>query len=1441
MYLLKRMKNSYFLFFLIVVLMDSGFAGSIPSKKEREPVAQGAVSGRNAFRGSGINFIPNKGQIVDMKQLPTPDILFKAQGKGTDIYIRKTGISYVLSNMDEVMYQVSEQLEKLERAGRIDKQTEQKKKQELLGKKTIKLHRIDVDFEGGDPNVQVQAFDQVEGYNNYYYAHCPQGLTKINSYNQVILKNIYNNIDVKYYASTGLSTSSGKEHGLKYDIIVNPGADPSQIKLKYSGADGIEIKNGELRIKNSVGEMKEKLPKVYQNINGKIVDIKAEYILEHRSDNETIIHFKFSTFNSSFPLVVDPFVWATYYGGSGIEACTDIAVDAIGNAVITGYTYSLDFPVGGASVFQGSNSGGNGAALMDAYVVKFSPAGVRLWATYYGANGQDQGNGIATDPSGNIVITGYTYSTNFPVGASAGNNVFQPTYGNSGTASTYGDAFVVKFDPAGTRLWATYYGGAEMDSGLGISADAGGNLVITGSTLSINFPIGASGGNTIFQASFGGLSDAFVVKFAPNGTRLWATFYGGSGDENNGWRGGGIATDFNGDVVITGHTNSINFPTGLSAGNTMFQGAFGGGTGADAFVVKFASNGVRLWATYYGGNDVDEGLGITTDLSGNVIITGDTYSTNFPIGATFGNTVFQATSGGSYDAFVVKFDSRGMRLWATYHGGNQYEWALSCAADNNGNIYIIGDFEDNGYGNFPMNTCALQPVFGGGLEDWFVTKFKPTGERLCSTFLGGSVIEDDLDAGGGIATYQNYVYVAGGSNGGFPVTANAWQPTYGGGQGGNGEGDAVVAKFCGNSCGATNSISADFNFPGSICSNSAAQFTPAITSTLTCDINSYLYKWYFPGAQPSSSTQQTPGNITYSSVGTYTVSLVVDGPCGRDSVPKVITVTNCNCNMSVQTNIISNITCNGGANGSAKVTISSGAGGPYAYSWSNGSSSITNTLTSQISSLTSGTYTVTITEGVCRSVTSVTITQPVPLLAAISIPQWTCPPNTASITASGFNGVAPYIYNWSNGQSVQTATGLTPGNYTVTVKDQNGCTTSQTTGLNLPDAFAASTASTNISCNASGQATITITGGTPVFSYSWSNGLAGSLSAPGTITNSGLAAGGYTVTVIDGIGCASTRVFNITGTSPVSAIFTSSPACINTSVNFTNTGTPPGGSITYTWLISPLNPNVSGTTTDFSYTFSSAGTYSVTHTVSDGTCTNTVTQNITVANCNGPSVTATANSFCVGSCASVTASPLGGALPYIYSWSTGETTQNINPCPVSTTTYTVKVTDAGGFTATAVATATINPAISITATAILNCGVNSGSVTAMITGGSSNYTYSWSNGITTATSSLTSNISNLPANTYSVTVTDSKGCSTSSSAVIDPPFAAEYIKGTASCTGCGCKEWIMLAPSNGRAPYLYSWPGGYDKRYQNKLCPGNYIVKVTDKNGCSVNVVVNAP
>lgn len=348
------------------------------------------------LRGSGIRFTQNKGQIMDMQQRLRPDILYKGSGGGADVYIRKTGISYVLNNINEVKHKAQLEAEEMLQNGIVKTEEAKKLKEKLLANQTVKLHRIDVDFVNCNPDAQmdvseqtdlsVEASAQTEGHSNYYYAHCPQGITNVNSYNHLTIKNIYNNIDVKYYG--------GKDKGLKYDIVVNPGGNPNDIKLKYSGAEEVEIKNEKLIIKNSIGDIVEQLPKVYQNINGKIIDVKAWYIIDGTTAN-----LKLETWNPLYPLVIDP--WVTYYGGANAEEIYGITTDPIGNPVFTGWTMSANFPVA-AGPFQGTL---NGIVAEDAFMAKMTPAGTLLYSTYIGGSQADVGWDVACDAAGNILVT----------------------------------------------------------------------------------------------------------------------------------------------------------------------------------------------------------------------------------------------------------------------------------------------------------------------------------------------------------------------------------------------------------------------------------------------------------------------------------------------------------------------------------------------------------------------------------------------------------------------------------------------------------------------------------------------------------------------------------------------------------------------------------------------------------------------------------------------------------------------------------------------------------------------------------------------------------------------------------------------------------------------------------------------------------------------------
>jgi hypothetical protein len=324
-------------------------------------------------------------------------------------------------------------------------------------------------------------------------------------------------------------------------------------------------------------------------------------------------------------------VYSTYLGGGGTDNGSAIAVDASGNAYVTGKTNSRVFPTT-PGAFQTTSGGGK----YDAYVTELNPTGTGLvYSTYLGGSGTDYGYGLAVDTSGNAYVTGYTSSTNFPTTPGA----FQTTNGGRN------DAFVTKLNPTGTGLvYSTYLGGGDRDSGNGIAVDTSSNAYVTGETGSSDFPITPGA----FQRTFDGSSDAFVTKLNRTGTDLlYSTFLGGSGS-TFGDEGYGIAVDTSGNAYVTGETVSSDFPTTPGA----FQTTYGGDT--DAFVTQLNRTGTGLlYSTFLGGGQEDAGQGIAVDTSGNAYVTGYTESTDFPTTLR----AFQRTHrGGDYDAFVAKID-----------------------------------------------------------------------------------------------------------------------------------------------------------------------------------------------------------------------------------------------------------------------------------------------------------------------------------------------------------------------------------------------------------------------------------------------------------------------------------------------------------------------------------------------------------------------------------------------------------------------------------------------------------------------------------------------------------------------------------------------------------------------------------------------------------------
>ena len=421
----------------------------------------------------------------------------------------------------------------------------------------------------------------------------------------------------------------------------------------------------------------------------------------------------------------------------------------------------------------------------------------RIWATYYGGSDNDWGLSICTDNSGNLYVTGWTGSTNFPLQNLPG-AYNQTTYGGGGGYYNGADAFILKFNSNGARLWATFYGGSDDDIGEGICLDNTGNIYVTGWTYSYNFPTQILPGAYNQTAHGGGDYDAFILKFNSSGVRLWATFYGGSNTDI----GYSICTDNLGALYVTGNTFSINFPKQelLGSYNQTTKGGL-----SDAFILKFNSSGERLWATYYGGSlssgypAHDYGKDICTDNSDNLYITGYTYGKNFPTKFLPG-AYNQTTQPGyrSWDVFILKFNSSCERLWATYYGSSNYLFSggEGICIDNSGNLYVTGWTN----GSFPtqfLPGAYNQNTHGGSqYGDAFILKFNSNCARIWATYYGGS----GVDWGRSICTDNSgNLYVSGSTttSNNFPkqeLIGAYNQTTYGGGSGYDG-GDAFILNF----------------------------------------------------------------------------------------------------------------------------------------------------------------------------------------------------------------------------------------------------------------------------------------------------------------------------------------------------------------------------------------------------------------------------------------------------------------------------------------------------------------------------------------------------------------------------------------------------------------------------------------------------------------------
>ncbi len=630
---------------------------------------------------------------------------------------------------------------------------------------------------------------------NYFIGNDPsKWITNVPTYSRVRYRSVYPGVDVDYY---------GNQERLEHDFIVAPGADPSLIRMKFTGATSRLItSDGSLDITREDRVIRWKKPVIYQQ---SAAGVRREVEGSYRFVDGEAVGFAVPDYDRRLPLIIDPVVtYSTFLGRNSNEGIFGVSVDASGNTYVAGITTSPEYATTPGAV----STAAIGAGAGDVFVAKYNAAGSALiYSARIGGIGQDAAMGIAIDAAGNAYVTGAAESADFPTTSGA----FRTRYGGRGNGTyAFGDCFLLKLNSSGSALtYSTYLGGSGTEMCRGVALDSKGNAYVTGFTDSSNFPVTENA----FQRTFRGggeqeylqKSDAFVTVVNPAGSDLvYSTLIGGSVDD----AGMAIAVDAAGSAYITGYTTSFNLPTTEGAPKRSYGGAAGQVNVAfgDAFLIKLRPDGSGLvYSTYVGGGSDDVGYGITLDPQGNAYITGATLSTAFPVTANAYQKTFQGTFGtgigAAGDAFVVKMNPAGTQfVYATYLGGAKDDAGMAIAVDSSGAAYVGGYTLSL---NFPVTTDARQAAYRGEnpvntilTGDAFLTRLDPSGSSVTySTYLGG--VNDDGALAIAIDSASN-IYLAGATaSSDFPSTPGVPQGAFAGGITGPRfpVGDGFLAKF----------------------------------------------------------------------------------------------------------------------------------------------------------------------------------------------------------------------------------------------------------------------------------------------------------------------------------------------------------------------------------------------------------------------------------------------------------------------------------------------------------------------------------------------------------------------------------------------------------------------------------------------------------------------
>jgi uncharacterized repeat protein (TIGR01451 family) len=783
----------------VVILLVGAFA---PGASAQSGTPDGATRARidSAYGKLPLQFEANRGQ------QPAP-VKFLSRGKDYTVFLTPDGATL--------------SLRKVKSQAHIDKPG-QPATEHLEAAVDLRLK-----LEGGNRAARMTGAGPLPGATNYLIGNDPaKWRTNVASYAKVRYEQVYPGIDLVFY---------GNQRQLEYDFIVAPGATPDAIRLAVEGADhtSVDAVSGDLVLAAAGREIRFHKPVVYQPESGDSARQEVEGRFQV-SDNH--VAFEVAAYDRARPLVVDPVLaYSTFLGGSNEDYAFAVAVDRQGNSYIAGRTCSTNFPTTAGSYAPSHNAtaGCNttlSATGSDAFIAKLNPAGTAaIFSTYIGGSYLDEVTGLAVDSTGNVYAGGYTQSPDFPITVGAFQAVCAPgvqPYPSCTSPTTLSSCpsnasgFVTKLNAAGSALiYSTFIGGTGYDgvSALalgsnnevyvaGNSGSAPANDVLCANDLQTGFtwPVTANGYEgwpTKGLPSSDEAHPVFSVFSADGSSLLYSTLYGPQGGSGNTVEVTSMAIDAAGKAYLGGYTNYANYPTTPGAYQAACPGCVNSGR-TDGFVTAFdpsqAGAASLVYSTFFGGSGSNSGglcntvpgdgvYGIAVDSKSNTYLTGPTCSTDFPTthGAyqTTYPTIPTCTEPTS-SAFLSKLSSTGGALdYSTFLGGstcNIHTIGYGVTVDSAENAFVAGSTQD---GTFPtVNPLFPSNSYGGPAV--FVSEFNTRASALLFSTLLGGCYECSGDIGGAIHA-DNYgnIYVAGQSwvNSLLPITAGAFQTTYGGG------------------------------------------------------------------------------------------------------------------------------------------------------------------------------------------------------------------------------------------------------------------------------------------------------------------------------------------------------------------------------------------------------------------------------------------------------------------------------------------------------------------------------------------------------------------------------------------------------------------------------------------------------------------------------------